>query len=216
MDAEYERKWKSYFDPEVTDEEVFRNKLGIKNDRDLLEAEAKYCFNRLIELYEKPIEGNFDKNHLRAIHRYLFQDVYDWAGEFRTVHMGKNHSSFSPVGEIEAALDADLANLNEELFHVYGADSLACLLAEYYVVLLNIHPFRDGNGRTVREFLREFTEAKTKGWHQGEYTLDWTKVDSEELSKLMPNGRTEKTLIENEFRKALSPISDEKNVDRSR
>ena len=197
---EYDELWNSYF---YDDKKTFKNKLNITNYDELEKKDAELSFNRLVELYENPIDGNFDKAHLCNIHRYLFQDLYDWAGEYRKIYMAKNHSYFAETSEIDTSLEYELSLMNEEVKEIHGIDMFASFLADYYVVLLNIHPFRDGNGRTIREFLREFTYVKTRELGIGEYELDWSLVDSEALYNAMPNARMIKSPIETEFRKAL-------------
>ena len=70
-------RWNSYFIPGTN---VLKNKLGITNNEELKQAEADITFTKLAELYDNPIEGNFDSEHLKAIHRYLFKDIYSFAG----------------------------------------------------------------------------------------------------------------------------------------
>ena len=70
---------------------VLKNKLNIKDEQELFEAEKKLTLIRLQELQKKPVNGNFDYKHLKAIHRYIFQDVYNWAGKLRTVEIGKGN-----------------------------------------------------------------------------------------------------------------------------
>ena len=71
-------RWNSYFYPGT---QVLKNKLNITNGDELKEKEAQISFEKLVELYENPIIGKFDSNHLRDIHRFIFEDLYDWAGE---------------------------------------------------------------------------------------------------------------------------------------
>lgn len=73
--------------------EVLINKLNIRDKDELFEAEKQLTFVRLQELQRNPLEGSFDFDHLKAIHRYIFQDLYDWAGQERTVEIGKDGSS---------------------------------------------------------------------------------------------------------------------------
>ena len=70
---------------------VLKNKFNIRNQLKLFNIEKEFTSVRLQELQNKPIKGNFDFNHLKKIHKYIFQDVYDWAGESRTVEIGKGN-----------------------------------------------------------------------------------------------------------------------------
>ena len=71
--------------------EVLINKLNIREASDLFQAEKELTYIRLQELQENPITGEFDFSHLKAIHRYIFQDIYEWAGRPRTVEIGKGN-----------------------------------------------------------------------------------------------------------------------------
>ena len=71
--------------------DILINKLNIKDDDKLFEVERKLTALRLKDLYKKPIKGYFDLAHLQAIHRFLFQDLYDWAGEIRDVDIAKSN-----------------------------------------------------------------------------------------------------------------------------
>lgn len=81
-----------YLDPETG---VLRNRLGITDESELEKAEASFVAWRSYELSQKPIAGRFDLAHLQAIHRHLFGDVYDWAGEIRTIDLSKGNSYFA-------------------------------------------------------------------------------------------------------------------------
>ncbi len=203
---EYEEAWNAYFYPGT---ETFINKLDIHDAKELAKKEAELTFERLVELHENPIEGNFDKRHLLLIHNYLFQDLYDWAGQYRTVFMSKMRTYFAPVDSIDRYLESDLNDLNESVKNVYGIEMFVSLIADYYIALLNIHPFREGNGRAIREFLREFVIAKSKEIGLGAYDLDWSLVNEKAINEAIPFSRVIKSPIENEIRKAIVPIEQE-------
>ena len=86
MEQEADRLWDSYFYPETN---VLINNFGYKNQEELRKAEASYSFDRLLELRNKPLDMNFDKQHLREIHRYIFREIYPFAGEYRKVNLAK-------------------------------------------------------------------------------------------------------------------------------
>jgi len=90
---------------------VLRNLADIRDAGHLSQFESDHVFARLLELYENPIQGSFDGDHLRHIHQHLFQDVYGWAGEFRTVAMTKGTSFFARPEH----LGAELQKLGEQL-----------------------------------------------------------------------------------------------------
>ena len=94
--------------------------------------------------------------HLQSLHKHLFQDVFPWAGEFRLVNISKGSSTFGLVMHIHGALEEMLAKLKTEGF-LKGLTPVAfAARAAFYLGEVNaIHPFREGNGRTQREFLRQ-------------------------------------------------------------
>ncbi len=84
----------AYIDPETG---VLKNKLGLTTDTSLEEAEASVAFLRALELEQHPIKGNFDLTHLQAIHKKLFGDIYEWAGQIRTVDISKGNTRFANI-----------------------------------------------------------------------------------------------------------------------
>lgn len=135
--------------------EVLINKFGLEDPEKLKKVERTLTGARLIELIKKPLHGNFDTDHLKRIHRYIFQDIYPFAGEFRRVDIAKG-LMFCHCEYIERELDKLFAKLKQEQYlrHVDISDIPA--RAAFYMGEINaIHPFRDGNGRAQREFIRE-------------------------------------------------------------
>ena len=175
---EYLDRWDSYFYPNT---DVFINKLGIKDYYELKEKETEISFEKLVELYENPIVGNFDKAHLCAIHKYIFGELYDWAGKYRIVGMTKQ-TPFVDPGQIDMYLDFELTKMNQESEHINSKEDLVILLTTYFIELMNIHPFREGNGRAGREFFREFVLEKSKKLSSGPLELDWTQIDGEVIN----------------------------------
>ena len=192
--------WNEYF---YSNTNVFINKLGIKDEEQLYKIETELSFNRLVQLNENPVNGSFDKSHLCYIHWYLFQDLYDWAGRFRKVNIAKNHSNFTDYKDVSTYLDYELKLMNEDFKTIINKDMLASFLAEYYVILLDIHPFREGNGRAIREFLREFVLVKCKEYGLGSYELDWSKVNGDIINEAIVNSKMFRSPIEMELNKAL-------------
>ena len=90
-DMENEILWKEYFYP---DSDVLINKLNITDFEKLKEAEASYSFDRLLELQKNPLNLGFGKDHLKKLHKYIFGDVYPFAGEYRKVNLAKSRGSF--------------------------------------------------------------------------------------------------------------------------
>jgi cell filamentation protein len=155
--------------------DVLRNILDIRDPQQLAAFEANASAARLIELDASPVVGQFDVAQLKAIHWSIFQDVYRWAGEFRTVNISKGGHLFGVAAFVEPALNEVLRKLLGER-HLKGLDQRNfAARAGYYMGEINaIHPFRDGNGRAQREFIRELAI-------QAGFIIDWTKVTREQM-----------------------------------
>lgn len=133
-----------------------RNFFGITDYAHLQPVETVFALKRAVELEEKGITGSFDSDHLRAVHRYLFQDVFPWAGELRVVNIAKGNAMFGPARHVAAALDDAMAKLKREDFLSGLAPAEFAGRAGFYLGEINaIHPFREGNGRALREFIRQ-------------------------------------------------------------
>jgi cell filamentation protein len=133
-------------------------------------VETPYSVKRAGELRDLGITGKFDSAHLRAIHLHLFQDAFPWAGEFRVVNISKGNSMFGPALHIASALEDALAKLAREgLLAELAAPAFAARAAFYLGEINAIHPFREGNGRAQREFIRQLA------LHAG-HPLSWSVV----------------------------------------
>ena len=148
-----------YTDPETG---VLRNLGGITDPDALNFVETAATTKRTNELKAMQIQVT-DSNALFAIHRHLFQDVYDWAGKLRTVEISKGGKQFFPLSRFDNALKF-FAGLLAEYKHINKKDKakLSHKLAEILDAVNYLHPFREGNGRTQREFL--VLLAREKGW----------------------------------------------------
>ena len=157
------------------DSSVLRNKFDIRDTQLLADVESLYSQQRLAELYtDHPVAGRFGLTHLSRIHRFVFQDVYDWAGKLRTVRIHKGQTTFAYPENIKSEADRIFSSLRREN---HLRDLPLPVLIErlaWYVSELNVlHPFREGNGRVLRAFLRELL------LQQG-LLLKFEKLDSEE------------------------------------
>ena len=122
---------------------------------------------RGVELQLKGVTGAFDLAHLKSIHRFLFSDVFPWAGELRVVNLSKGNSMFGPAMHIEAALADAFAKLKAEHFLANLTPPAFAQRAAFSLGEINaIHPLREGNGRTQREFIRQLAE-------QAGHPLSW-------------------------------------------
>ena len=204
MDNDYEKRWNDYF---IDGTNVFKNYLGITDYDELVQKETDITFERLVELYEKPIEGIFDKKHLCDIHKYLFGDLYPFAGQYRTVYMTKPNSYFISEKEIDYHLDLVLKEMQDDFKDCHNLQDYSTFLAQFYYDLLTVHPFREGNGRTIREFMREFVDANIP-----DYILDWSRMNKDDLEEAMENARFTRTLLIMQFEKALIKEKKESKV----
>lgn len=200
---ENNKNWEEYF---ISGTDVLKNKLGITNKNLLKEKEVEITFEKLVQLYQEPLDMDFGKEHLKAIHFYLFSSIYPFAGKYRTVYMEKNNSYFAPVEEIDYRLDYTFNLMEQEIYEVTSNFSFACFLATYYVELLNIHPFREGNGRTIREFIREYANSKSKELPIDEINFSWANINSDAINEVIDKGRAFRSIIELEFMKAMTPV----------
>ena len=175
-----ENNWESYF---YKNENILKNKLNIHDEIELKKKEYEIVTRKNIILYLSDIQGDFDIEHLKNIHKFLFEDVYPFAGKFRLVNMGKdNRASFTDYKTIEKNLKDILFDIDSKLINkAYSKFLYAEALAFMYHELLEIHPFREGNGRTVREFLRQYVSSRNKLLENIEYHLEYTLSNEEKI-----------------------------------
>ena len=146
---------------------ALENKLGITNSAELAREEERISKKKAVELFEsgaldKLVPGRFAS--LQAIHKALFEDIYDFAGELRTLNLAKGNFRFAPLMYLEAAL-ANIDKMPQSTFDE---------IIEKYVEMNIAHPFREGNGRSTRLWLDQMLKA---GIGQ---VVDWSKVDKED------------------------------------
>lgn len=163
--------WDPYLDLESG---VLRNRLRITDPVTLSQAEAAFAATALTELALTPLRGHYDLAHLQTFHRVIFGDVYPWAGELRTVSLGKAGQLFCPPQAIEQrAGEVFLALAARD--HLRGLDRGRFLdaLTELLAALTFLHPFREGNGRTQRAFVAQLAR-------DARHRLDWAAMDATE------------------------------------
>ena len=155
--------------------DVYINKFDIQDGKLLETVEAELTFNRLAELIDQPIEGTFDINHIKGIHEYVFQDLYSFAGKIRTEDIWKGNTLFCKCQYIENSLKRILDELKSEEYLKDADREYFINRSAYYMCEINvIHPFREGNGRVIREFIR--TLALKSGFH-----INWQYVNSKKI-----------------------------------
>lgn len=151
---------------------VLRNKLGLDTAAALEAAEREITHAAMILLRESPVRATYDLPHLCAIHRRIFGDIYDWAGQVRTVAIAKG-SMFCLPQFIEQAMAQISAQLRQDGFlRALGRDAFADRLAYYLGEVNAVHPFREGNGRAQRAFFEQLATGAG-------YALDWQELDAE-------------------------------------
>jgi cell filamentation protein len=154
--------------------ECLANRLGITDPVVLAAAEFKIVSVRDVQVARTSIPGGFGLAHLQAFHRFLFQDIYEWAGKTRTVDISKPGALFCHWRFVDDEAGAVLSDLEDEEYLLgLKREVFVHRLAHYYGELNARHPFREGNGRTLRAFLRQLGAAAG-------YQLDWSELSKAE------------------------------------
>lgn len=153
------------------DSNVLKNKLNIRDLRELKDVEEKFVAIKQLVLLQKPIPGRFTINHLLRIHRFLFEDVYPFAGHIRREQISKGETLFFPPDLIKRELRRVFGEIHETgMLQEKKPQSQIQHLSHVMAELNIIHPFREGNGRGIREFIR--CMAQVYG-----LTLNWGNAD---------------------------------------
>jgi cell filamentation protein len=155
---------------------VLRNKLGIRDDNALTTAEREITSLKLLMLYNMPMFEEFNFNNLCKIHKTIFEDIYEWAGLIRQGDfLSKGNSIFCRGQYIVDNADKIIKGLQKENNLRGLSKSRFIERMAYYMGEINaLHPFREGNGRTCREFFRQLAL-------NANYVLDFSKTDKENL-----------------------------------
>ena len=146
---------------------ALENKLGLTSSADLAREEERISKKKAAELFEKGILNNLPVGKfstLQAVHKYLFEDIFDFAGKIRTVNLAKGNFRFAPLIYLQAALD-NIDKMPQSTFDE---------IVEKYVEMNIAHPFREGNGRSTRIWL-DCIFKKEIG-----KVIDWSKVEKED------------------------------------
>lgn len=146
--------WEDFLQPGTPD--VPRNRFGITDFAGCSRVERIYSAMRLIELELSPVAGDFDMAHLQSIHRYVFQDVHDWAGIIRPFTLVKGGDEFCRPQFIESYAADIFGRLQADgLLHGLDVDQFAAKAGDLLADVNALHAFREGNGRTQRAFLSQ-------------------------------------------------------------
>lgn len=178
---------------------VLENKLGITDAPALAEAEERISKKKAAELFEGGLLSNLEAGtfaSLQAIHRYLFGEIYPFAGKLRTVNMAKGNFRFAPVMYLEAALE-NIERMPQSTFDE---------IVEKYVEMNIAHPFREGNGRSTRIWL-DCILKKEMG-----VVVDWSLVDKEDYLLAMERSPIKDVEIKFLLKNALTSDVDSREV----
>lgn len=178
---------------------MLENRLGITNDLELAREEERLTKMRALELFEKGLLDTFEVgtfSGLAAIHRYLFQDVYDFAGKMRDVNIAKGSFRFAPVMYLSAALDA-IDRMPQSSYEQ---------IIEKYVEMNVAHPFREGNGRSARIWVDTMLKRRLG------QVVDWSLVDGEDYLLAMERSPVRDTEIRALLKGALTSRVDDRQV----
>lgn len=160
--------------------DILKNRLNIQEMTLLESAEREITSFTIQRIYFELPPYNLD--YMRKLHRQLFSELYDWAGEIRTINISKGGTLFCIHSRIEIETQKLFTSLEEEHWLQYlDKDGFCEKLAEYYVEFNMIHPFREGNGRVQRLLFEHL--ALSVG-----FTLDWSDVEREEWLKANIDG----------------------------
>lgn len=148
---------------------ILVNKFGIQDESKLDELESTITSIRNAEWLNEPLQNSFDFDHYKAIHKYLFSDLYDWAGDIRKVNISKKGTQFCDAEKLENQADRIFKRLREcNCFRNLPHDAFVCEIVDFYCVTNFLHPFREGNGRTQRVFLTQLIRNAGYDIHFGE------------------------------------------------
>ena len=178
---------------------ALENKLGITSAPELAEAEERISKKKAVELFES---GTLDRlepgmvSSLKSIHKYIFGDIYPFAGEIRTVNIAKGNFRFAPVMYLEASLE-NIEKMPQSTFDE---------IVEKYVEMNIAHPFREGNGRSTRIWLDCILKKEIGK------VVDWSQVDKEDYLLAMERSPIRNIEIKHVLKNALTDKINDREV----
>lgn len=178
---------------------ALQNKLGLTNEAELARAEEKISKTKALALYDTGLLDTFEVGTfagLAKIHKYLFDEIYDFAGEIRTVNIAKRNFRFAPVMYLHAALES----IDKMPQSTYDE------IIEKYVEMNVAHPFREGNGRSTRIWLNAILK---KELHK---VVDWSRVDKEDYLLAMERSPVKDLEIKTLLRAALTDQINDREI----
>jgi len=143
--------------------DTLKNLLGVTNENDLNHIEADYTSLRIKEHLDTPISGFFDFDHLCRMHFQFFQDIYDWAGKIRIINIEKPEDALSglsveytDVFDIVRHVESVLSKMKSVSWNSFSIDDKAITFSGHMAELWKVHPFREGNTRTIVTFCCDY------------------------------------------------------------
>ena len=170
---------------------MIENKLGITNSAELAREEERISKKKAVEIFERGILDNLPSGKfatLQAIHKYLFEDIYVFAGQIRNVNIAKGNFRFAPLMYLQAALE-NIDKMPQSNFDE---------IVEKYVEMNIAHPFREGNGRSARIWLDHILKTEIGR------VVDWSKADKEDYLLAMERSPIKDIEIKYLLKKALT------------
>lgn len=154
---------------------VLINKLNIQDQAQLEENETLITTVQSLKFELEPFPGEMNFDYYKRLHRFLFEAIYEWAGEVRTVNLSKQHTAFCLANEVENLAAATFRRLRQN-HYLCGLSREEFLreLVDLYISLNYLHPFREGNGRVQRLYLRQLAQ-------RAGYRLNFAGVDSDRM-----------------------------------
>jgi cell filamentation protein len=167
------------YESKYTKNGVLANKFDCTNEEDLSKMERMITSRKLAMLYLNPGNQTFDVSHYLDIHKFLFEDVYDFAGQIRNENINKRIPFCMPQ-YIFNNLNDTLKRANQQIKTITDREQLLVFITQLYSDLDIIHPFREGNGRCEREFIRQFIDHICSMNHIGPYYLNYEAIQNRE------------------------------------
>ena len=178
---------------------ALENKLGLESSAELAREEERISKKKALELFEKGILDTLDAgtfSALKTIHKYLFEEIYDFAGCIRTVNISKGNFRFAPVMYLEEAIK-NIEKMPQSTFDE---------IVEKYVEMNVAHPFREGNGRSTRIWLDLIFKTEL---HK---VVDWSRVDKDDYLLAMERSPIRDTEIKYVLKAALTDDIDSREI----
>ena len=178
---------------------TLENRLGISGDAELARAEEEVSKRRAAELFESPLPdgleaGSFDA--LAAVHRFLFEQIYEFAGEARSVNISKGGFRFAPAIYLRDAI-RQIERMPQSTFDE---------IVEKYVEMNIAHPFREGNGRSMRIWLDMIFKKELR------QVVDWSKIDKADYLLAMERSPVKDIEIKHLLKQALTDRTDDRSI----